>query len=169
MPLRIHRQFIAVIAAAAIAITGLSAAPARAGDDDVAAALAVILGLAVVGTAIKKRNDDKKARAQVHTYKPHPKPRAQPRHVQPHHGHIQPRPLPRQVNRKLLPQRCLFNLRTDNGRTIQAFGQRCLNRHYGFTQSLPQHCGRRVWTRNGAGYAYGARCLDKQGYQLARR
>ncbi|MEL6807273.1 MAG: hypothetical protein AAFO97_05795 [Pseudomonadota bacterium] len=165
MTLRIHRQFIGAIAAIAIAITGFSAVPARAGDDELAAALAVILGLAVVGTAINKRNDDKKARARVQTHTP----KAQPRHVQPHRGHIQPRPLPRQVNRKLLPQRCLFNLETQNGRMIQAFGQRCLSRNYQFTKTLPSECGRRVWTRNGAGYAFGARCLTKQGYQLARR
>ena len=165
MTLRIHRQFIATIAAVAIAITGFSAAPARAGDDDLAKALAVILGLAVVGTAINKRNDDKKARqhAPVH------KPRVEPHRVQPRHGHIQPRPLPRHVNRKLLPQRCLFNLQTERGRNIQGFGQRCLNRHYQYTNALPQQCTRRVWTRNGWGYAYGARCLDKFGYQLARR
>ncbi|MFL4469605.1 hypothetical protein ACERZ8_06895 [Tateyamaria armeniaca] len=163
MTLRIHRQFIATIAAVAIAITGFSAAPARAGDDELAAALAVILGLAVVGTAINKRNDEKKARQQVHN------PHAKPRHIQRKHGYVQPRPLPRQVNRKLLPQRCLYNLQTQNGRNIQGFGQRCLNRHYHFTNSLPQQCGRRVWTRNGTGYAYAARCLNKHGYQLARR
>lgn len=167
MTLRIHRQFIATIAAVAIAITGFSAAPARAGNDELATALAVILGLAVVGTAINKRNDDRKARQPV--YQQPQKPRAQPRHVQPQRGHIQPRPLPRQVNRKLLPQRCLFNLQTERGRNIQGFGQRCLNRNYQFTNSLPQQCSRRVWTRNGWGYAYGARCLDKFGYQLARR
>ncbi|WP_299722010.1 hypothetical protein [uncultured Tateyamaria sp.] len=165
MTLRIHRQFIATIAAIAIAITGFSAAPARAGDDELAAALAVILGLAVVGTAINKRKDEKKARQQAHTYQP----RAKPRHVQPQHGHIQPRPLPRQVDRRLLPQRCLFNLETERGRNIQGFGQRCLNRHYNFTNTLPQQCHRRVWTRNGLGHAYGARCLNKHGYQLARR
>lgn len=166
MTLRIHRQFIATIAALAIAITGFSAVPARAGDDDLAKALAVILGLAVVGTAINKRNDDKKARQQVHV--PQPQPHVQPRHVQPRQGHIQPRPLPRHVNRKLLPQQCLYTLRTDRGRDIQAFGQRCLSRNYQFTNSLPQQCGRRVWTRNGWGYAFGARCLSQQGYQLAR-
>ena len=165
MTLRVLRHFIGTIAAIAITITGFSAVPARAGDDDLAAALAVILGLAVVGTAIKKRDDIKKARRQVHTHTP----KAQPQHVKPHRGHIQPRPLPKRVNRKLLPQRCLFNLETLNGRTIPAFGQRCLNRNYQFTDALPDQCGRRVWTRNGTGYAYSARCLTKEGYQLARR
>lgn len=174
MTLRIHRSFIATIAALAVAITGFSAAPARAGDDDLAKALAVILGLAVVGTAIKNRNDDHKSRPQVYTHQPraHPRvvqPRAHPRVVQPNRGHVQPRPLPRNVNRKLLPQQCLYNLRTVRGQTIQAFGQRCLNQNYKFTNSLPRQCGRNVQTRHGTGYAYGARCLTQQGYQLARR
>lgn len=156
MTLRIHRQFIATISALAIVITGFSAAPARAGDDDLAKALAVILGLAVVGTAINKRNDDKKSRQPVYKQKPQ-------------RGHVEHRPLPRRVDRKLLPQRCLYNLRTDRGRDIQAFGQRCLKRNYQFTNSLPRQCERRVQTRNGWGNAYGARCLNKQGYQLARR
>jgi len=165
MTLRIHRQFIAIVAALAIAITGVSAVPARAGDNEVAAAIAVLLGLAVVGTAINKRNDDKKARQHAYT----PKPRVTPNHVAPRKNHIAPRPLPREVNRKVLPQRCLQNLQTHKGRTIQAFGQRCLNRHYQFSKSLPQQCGRRVWSDRGAGYAFAARCLNKHGYQLARR
>jgi len=171
MTLRIHRKFIAVIASLAIVITGFSAAPARAGNDELGTALAVILGLAVVGTVINKRNDQKKARRQE--YQQQPKPRVRPRHVQRQQEYIQPRPRPRHVNRnvnrKLLPQKCLNNVRTENGRRIQAFGQRCLERNYQFSNSLPQRCSRRVWTRNGAGFAYGARCLNKNGYQLARR
>jgi hypothetical protein len=146
MTLRIHRQFIATVAALAIAITGISAAPARAGDNEVAAAIAVLLGLAVVGTVINKRNDDKKTRQHAYT----PRPHVTPNHVAPRDNHIAPRPLPREVNRKLLPQRCL-------------------NRHYQFSDSLPQQCGRRVWSDRGAGYGFAARCLNKHGYQLARR
>jgi len=163
MTLRIHRQFIAAVAAIAIAVTGFSAAPARAGNDELATALAVILGLAVVGTAINKRNDEKKARQQ--TYRAQPKPR----HAKPRKSDIAPRPLPRRVNRNLLPQRCLSSLTTARGRDIQGFGQRCLSRYYGFTNSLPEECARRVQTRRGYGIAYGARCMSRNGYQLARR
>ena len=162
MTLRIQKTFIATVAAAAIAITGIGAAPARAGNDEVGAALAALLGLAIVGAVIKEKRDDRKARSQVHV----PQPRVQPGHPP---RHVEPRPLPRRVNRKLLPQRCLFNLPNDNGRYIQVFGQRCLNRHYSQVAQLPQQCGRRVWTSRGAGFGYGARCLNKQGYQLARR
>ncbi|MEP2891704.1 hypothetical protein [Tateyamaria sp.] len=167
MTLRIQRPFIATIAAAAIAITGFSAAPARASDNDAAKALAIVLGLAVAGAVIHKRNDDKKARRESYTHKP--VPQTHKRTVSPQRKHVQPRPLPSKVNRKLLPKGCLSNLRTDRGRHIQAFGQNCLSRNYKFSSSLPQHCGQRVRTRHGAGYAYEAQCLSRQGYQLARR
>ncbi|MEL7133031.1 MAG: hypothetical protein AAGK77_11525, partial [Pseudomonadota bacterium] len=65
MTLRIHRNFIGTIAAVAIAITGFSAAPARAGDDEVAAALAALLGLAIVGAVIHDKKKDKKKRHTV--------------------------------------------------------------------------------------------------------
>ena len=171
MTLRIHRQFIATIAAASIVITGFSAAPARAGEEEIGAALAAILGLAIVGAVIKDKRDDRKARQQVHVPQPQVhQPRQQGQnHINRHQRHVQPKPLPHRVNRKLLPQRCLFNLRTDNGRYKEVFGQRCLNRHFQHVQHLPQQCGRRVWTDRGARYGYGARCLSKHGYQLARR
>lgn len=174
-----YRHFIATISALAIAITGFSAAPARANDNDAAKALAVILGLAVVGTAIKNRNDDKKSRQQVHkphhqqVYRPHHQQYAKPHHVQPRKGHVQkhhePRHQPRHVSRNLLPQQCLYNLKTEHGRHFQGFGHHCLTRNYQFTNALPQECGTRVWTRSGLGYAYGAHCLNQYGYQLARR
>ena len=168
MTLRIHRQFIATIAAVSMAITGFSAVPARAGDDDLAKALAVILGVAIVGSAIKNNKDDRKSRHEVHR----PKPRAdhvRRDHVKPRHKRYEPRPLPRHVSRKLLPQRCLFNVRNKNGRSIQAFGERCLERHYKYSNSLPRECGRRVWTKRGQAYGYAARCMSRRGYELARR
>ena len=85
-----HRQFITTIAAASIAITGFSAAPARAGDQDVGAALAAILGLAIVGAVIKDKHDNRKARQQVHP----------PQHVAPVTRHKpQVKPLPSRASR----------------------------------------------------------------------
>lgn len=149
MPLRIHRQFIATIAAAAIAITGVSAAPARAGDDEVGAALAALLGLAIVGAVIHDKNKDKKRRHVVHTP-------------------VHPKPIPPRVNRKLLPQQCLRSFNTHQGKA-RIFGQRCLNQNYRFAQNLPAACHRQVWTSRGWRAGFGARCLNRHGYQLARR
>ena len=59
-----YRRFIALVAAASIAVTAIGATPAYAGDDDkIAKTLAVILGAAVVGKIIYDKN--KKEREKV--------------------------------------------------------------------------------------------------------
>ncbi|MEX0311444.1 MAG: hypothetical protein AB3N17_14505 [Tateyamaria sp.] len=151
MTLRIQRQFIAAVAAAAIAITGFSAAPARANDDQVGAALAALLGLAIVGAVIHDKNKDKKRRQTVNVPAP-----------------VHPKPIPPRVNRKLLPQQCLRSFNTHQGKA-RIFGQRCLNNNYQFARNLPAACHRQVWTDRGWRAGFGARCLKKHGYQLARR
>ncbi|MEL6617250.1 MAG: hypothetical protein AAFP16_00125 [Pseudomonadota bacterium] len=158
MPLRIQKQFIATVAAAAIAVTGISAAPARAGDDDVGRALATILGLAIVGAVIADSRNDKASAPVYHgnNYRVYP-------------GHPKPRPLPPRVGRKLLPQDCLYSFKTRGGRTAKVFGQRCLNRSYHHANSLPRACARQIDTRQGRRYGYGAKCLSNHGYKLARR
>ncbi|RBI76993.1 hypothetical protein DQW77_03110 [Roseovarius sp. TE539] len=52
------RNFIAIILAAAVAVTSLSAAPARAGSDDFARALAGVAAVAIIGSAIANNNRD---------------------------------------------------------------------------------------------------------------
>ncbi|MEL6450537.1 MAG: hypothetical protein AAFQ19_04705 [Pseudomonadota bacterium] len=151
MTLRIQRRFIALVAGAAIVLTGFTAAPARAGNDEAAAAIAALLGLAIVGAVVKDRRDDRKARE---------------RRVEP--DVVYPRPVPRRIHKTLLPQRCLRNVRTDTGRSVALFGQRCLHRHYDNVQHLPQSCRRQVWTYEGTRRGYGARCLSKHGFHLAR-
>jgi hypothetical protein len=159
-----HRKFIATIAAASILITGFAAAPARANQEDVGRALAALLGVAIVGAAIHE-NNKKKKKEQARVYK---KPK-QKVHKPVHQKHkVKPRPLPRRASKHLLPGRCLHSFETRRG-TMRIFGQRCLERHYGFTHRLPQHCERRVRTDRGPRYGFGARCLRKQGYKLARR
>lgn len=152
------RKFIGAILAASIAITGLSAVPARA-NDDVGKALAALAGIAIVGAVIHDKKQDKK-RARSH---------AQP-HVQPHvqrRTHVQPRPLPRKARRNLLPQRCLQSHRTHRGK-VQVFGQRCLDRHYDHARSLPHRCELQFRTEHGTRVGYGAKCLRQAGFKLAR-
>ncbi len=157
-----HRKFIAAIAAASIFITGISAAPVRAGDDDVARALAAIVGLAIVGAAINEARDDRKKKASVTRKKVHKHHQVKKPH------HIHPRPLPHRARRNLLPGECLYSFDTYEG-PARVFGARCLERNYRYVNSLPQSCLRRVWTDRGTRYGYGARCLRRQGYQLAHR
>ena len=152
-----YRKFIATVAAAAIAVTGIGATPAAAGDDDVARALAAIVGLAIVGAAINDAKQDRRAQHR----------RVQPRHShRPHH--VAPKPLPPRVSRHLLPGDCLRSFGTYEGR-VRLFTQRCLQRNYRFVNSLPSRCYRRIETSRGQRYGYSPRCLRRSGYQLAHR
>jgi hypothetical protein len=166
MIFRMYRPLIGTIAAIAVAITGFTATPARAGDDDLAAAIAIILGLAVVGSVIKDKRDDRKARNQV--YVPPRQVHTPPRQIYRQKPQVQPRPRPQRVNRKLLPQQCLRSIPTRRGQA-RVFGQRCLEQNYRYVNSLPANCQRQIQTNRGWRYGYGARCLNQYGYQLARR
>ncbi len=61
-------KFITLILATSIAVTGLTAAPARAADRDLALALGALVGVAVIGAAIHdaKKKDRRRAAAQQH-------------------------------------------------------------------------------------------------------
>ena len=64
------RKFIATVAAAAICITAVGNAPARA-DEDVLRALAAIAGVAIVAKVINDRKDRKRDEAATrNAYKP---------------------------------------------------------------------------------------------------
>ncbi len=147
-------KLIATIAGAAMLIGVAGARPAQAGDDDVARALAVIAGLAILGKVIKDRNDDQAVtrHGQINTF----------------NDRLAPRPLPQKAKRKLLPGNCLRSFETRRG-TVRMFGRKCLNNSYRHVNSLPQHCAVRVRTNQGPRAGYEARCLRHQGYQLARR
>ena len=166
-----YRKFIGTVAAASLAITAFGAAPARADDEDVARALAALLGIAVVGAIINKsqKDDHVVTRHQPrHVYNP-PKPRhvaPRPRNIKPH---VQPRPLPDRVNRRLLPGKCLRTFETRRGAVRRGFGNRCLQNNYRFAHRLPAACRITVRSRQGHRTYYKARCLRDQGYRLARR
>ncbi|MEM6303706.1 MAG: hypothetical protein AAF744_03240 [Pseudomonadota bacterium] len=146
-------RFIALIAAASVALTAFSAAPAKADDEDVARALAAILGVAIIGKVIsdRKKKDDRKV-TRVVPDRP-----------------MEPKPLPRRVkrDRKLLPGHCLRRFESRRG-VYRGFGERCLRNNYRFAHRLPQHCTVELRGRNGPRYIYEARCLRNAGYRLAR-
>lgn len=163
-PRSLHRKFIALVAGLSIAITGLSAVPAAADQDDTARALAAILGLAIVGAVIHDSRKDREQATRHDTYRPHDRPGYRPVHPQP-----RPRPLPpRADNRKLLPQACLRTFQTRQGK-INGFGDKCLSKNYRYSNSLPQTCALRFRDQYGFGRGYDAQCLRHRGYQLARR
>ena len=69
MRFTLHHKFIASIAAAAVAITAFTAAPAAAGDRnrDLAKIAVGVLGVAIVGKIIhdKNKRDEERARQEV--------------------------------------------------------------------------------------------------------
>lgn len=151
-----HRKFIALIVATAVAITGISASQARAADTrDILGGLAA---LAILGAAIhhyqdekreeeKKRHKHKKKHAKKKVHKPHV------------------RPLPNRVARYNLPQRCL---RTFNAYSKKhpLLGPNCLKKHYKYANSLPHQCKVGFWNGKKVKRAYEPACLRQKGYRV---
>ncbi|MGZ2255841.1 hypothetical protein [Roseobacter sp. A03A-229] len=162
-----HRKFIVTIVAAALAVTAIGTAPARA-DDDALRALAAIAGLAIVGKVIHDRNKRKAEQhsvsrnsAPIYEYNPN-------RYRSNRVIDIKPRPLPHRANRRLLPGDCLRSVQTWDGR-VRYFGKRCLERNYRYVDRLPQQCAVRFRGEDRSRRGYEARCLNRAGYKLARQ
>ena len=119
--------------------------PAQAGEGDVARAFAAILGIALVGVAIKEAQKSQATAPSTSL-----------------------RPLPNRVNRKLLPEKCLRNI-DGYGGTTRIFGKRCIDRNYPYAQSLPRSCELKVHGFDGPRRGYAARCLRQNGYRISRR
>ncbi len=162
------RKFIAAVAGAAIAVTAIGTAPARA-NEDLLRALAVIAGVAIVGKVVSDRfdNEDRKQETASRNrfddgyFYDYSRDNRIIRRVE-------PRPLPREVRRRLLPGECLRSWETRYDRA-RVFDKKCLKKNYKFTKSLPSACEVKVRVNNKKRRGYDARCLRRDGYQLARR
>lgn len=162
-----HRTFISLILASALAITGVSAAPARAGDDDIAKWIAGVAALAIIGAAIADNDRDKKqvvTRNRGYNYnKGHGH-----RHNYNHgHGHKHGYAHKQNFHRYKLPVQCRRDVQTRKG-YIRGFGRHCLLKNYGHFNSLPHQCA--VKTRDYSGnrrVVYSGRCLGQHGYRVA--
>lgn len=155
----LHRKFIAFVLATSIAITGLSAAPARA-DDDVAKIIAGLAVLGILGATINKnRHRDNVSRSTTNPVTVRPqRPRAHPK----------PRPLPPRVTRYDLPGKCLRNVPAfRGGRNLM--GQKCLQNNYRHANSLPQQCRVTFWNGRRHKNAFKPRCLRRNGYRIVQR
>ncbi|WP_227269904.1 hypothetical protein [Roseobacter weihaiensis] len=163
------RRFIAIVVGAAVAVTAIGNAPARA-DDDVARALAAIVGLAVVGKVISDRLEDDNYGDVITRRYDNRDIYAAPSLRRPDSmiRRVDPRPLPRRVAKRLLPGHCLRSFDTRDGR-YRIFGKRCLERNYDYTRSLPRACKVSFRANQKKRHGYDARCLRHEGYQLARR
>lgn len=180
------RKFIAAVVAAALTLTAVGAAPARA-DNDLLKTLAIVAGAAVVGKVIYDQNQRAQKNQTVSrnvtqppafyqapapkTYRaPMPQTVYRPvsRPTVAYASPIEPRPLPSRVDRKLLPGDCLQSVDTRDGR-VRFFAQQCLEQNYKHVKQLPRDCAVRFRSYNGPRAGYDARCLRDEGYQLARR
>ncbi len=178
-----YRKFIAVILAAAVAVTGLTAAPARA-DDKTAQIVAGVAALAIVGLAISKskskhkdRSDYGVTRHRGTTYgydygqgygqgyghkKHHKKHKSHRRHKKhdQYYGHK-----PRWNDRQPLPARCHrdgYNRRYGH---VSGYGRGCLINHYGGYNALPHDCAIKVRNHNGKRRVlYPQSCLATYGF-----
>lgn len=178
-----HRKFITLIVAAAIAVTGFSG-PARAGNKDFARALAGLAALAIIGAAIHDSQDRSHARDRNRDRPREPErgvrrnhgPVVSRNHTPPvyrgpeghRHGYVAPRPLPNPVARNFLPRSCIRRVNTQFGDTVRMLGRRCLNNSYSFVGRLPRHCAQRVWTPNGERRGFNVHCLKQNGYRISR-
>ncbi len=155
-----HR-FLAPFLAAVLAITSLTATPARAADqEDIARLLAGLAAVAIIGQAIRneQEKDKKKKKARKSTSR---------RSYDSDGRYYDDRRYDRPRDRKLLPPRCLRSFDTRNG-TRHGFGPRCLNRHYDYAHRLPDFCLTRIRVEDGSRRIYSARCLRNEGYRLER-
>ena len=143
------RKFISSVMIAAIAATGLSfsAAPARAGSDDLAKVLIGATALVIIGSAIAGK--DKSSNNDYHVTRP-----SKPKPVKVH-----------KARRKALTAACVRKHNTYDGK-VKVFGQRCLHKHYAYADSLPRHCKVRLSTYKGTKRGYSIPCLREEGYYI---
>lgn len=165
-----HRKFIALIIALSMAVTGLSAVPARADTQGVVAALAGIAAFAMIGAAIhnsQNRPDPVVIQPQTPTYGYTPNNPKPPHN--PHHPHRPTPPRP-QASQFDLPAQCLRDMRSFSGQQLY-FGNHCLQSNYRHVNSLPRSCQIQYWDgqirANRGGYS--ASCLRSRGYRVAGR
>lgn len=136
-----------------IALSPISAAPAKAGDRDAEAIIATILGLAVVGAIIDDNRRDRRLERDVRRddWRDDRRPRFS----------------------KDLPGRCERYFSTSSGgRTYM--GGRCLERRYSHADRLPSRCALKIRTHNRDGRlvqrtVYRQGCLRGHGFTIAGR
>lgn len=150
------RKFIASILIAAVTVTGLSlsAAPAKAGNDDLAKLLFGATALVIIGKAVSDRNRHSAAPAET------------TRHDDYRREEERRKRREARRNFRQLPASCLRQHRTRDGR-VRMMSTYCLERNYNHVSRLPHDCKIRVRTSDGPRRGYQMRCLRDRGFKLA--
>lgn len=157
------KPFIAVVVAATIAVTSSFAAPAKAGNEDVAKFLAGAATLFIIGKAIERSN---RSGASVEVSKNTHKKRHGPKKSQQPKRHHQQK----SDSFKKLPTECRFKIPSRRGERRAVYGKHCLNDNMRQAHRLPGVCEETVKIRHGRrSRVFDAHCLQDFGFQGERR
>lgn len=161
------RYFTAAVLSAALAISGLSAAPARADASSDRAAKLILGAIALYGVARSiDNNGNRSVTVQRYGYDQNNRYRQNNRYDQ----HSRDRDRYEREHRydhgrrNVLPSQCLTVDRMHRG-ARNVIAQRCLSR-FGYRTRLPRGCSVDFRDRNGRDEAYDAACLLRNGYVI---
>lgn len=164
------RKFIASVLAASLAITSISAAPARADGDDLMKFLAGATALVIIGKALdsdrkRTREVSRHDRDRWHDHGRYG--RDAPPHVyfDRRHDPRATRDAKRRYRKNVLPAQCRNTFWTPEGRQ-KYMDNRCLKRNYSFAHELPKKCKIMFYDHNQKKRGYSIKCLKDRGYRL---
>lgn len=138
-------RFTATLAAAAIALTGLTAQPAAAQDRDLARFLAGAALVAIIATAASRNRTEAEAPRYDRLYGQHQRGNAWGRRA------------------AVLPASCSIQVR-NRGRNELLYNPRCLER--AGIHRLPRQCERELRTNRGSRTVLSGACLQQAGYRV---
>lgn len=165
------RRFTATVAATATALALMTAAavPARADTlgDDFAKALAALAAIAIVGSAVSHRNDDRRDHQVVVPKKPRGEEWSHSRGYEKgksrRKGHRKPR---HKARATVLPAQCAVEISNRRFSSV-VYTERCL-RYAGMDARLPRRCETTVVSRGRTRTAFEQNCLLNSGFRTQR-
>lgn len=156
------KKFTMTTMAAAVAFTGMTAAPVQANNnEDLAKFLFGAVAIYAITQGVK--HEKSTSTSKVHPTRPHtdtkrPAPHSKPKHPTPHKHPTYARITP-------LPVQCLAQFETAHG-TQRYFGQSCLRERYVGYRILPKNCETTIWSSRGKREVFSPRCLKENGFEL---
>jgi hypothetical protein len=147
LPKRRITKFTAALVALSLGVSGLSAAPARADDADVARAIGGLLTLFVIGKAIENGSSKSKITTSVSN-----------------------KPQRNQVSAFDIPNACVVSIRDKRSRLQTVVLEDCIKRERRSAAALPRACETSVKVKhnNTRSDAYDVGCLNNFGYRVAQ-
>ncbi|MEM8776608.1 MAG: hypothetical protein AAGF53_16355 [Pseudomonadota bacterium] len=169
-----HRKFISIVAASAIALSGMTATPARA-DNDFGKIVAGAAALAIIGIALSQKKEKSVRHQNVSRsynrpiYKDaHSYGKKSYGHNYGHKKHSKNFKHDSYGVYKGLPAHCRTTIRTKYG-DRRGYRRGCLHRNYAHYNSLPHKCAisGRSYSNGGRSVVYERSCIRQHGYFTA--